>query len=334
MAYRYHQSHCRKTNCGVIIQSKLIIQDMALIQAQALSSLVYRKEKTISLGQRLYVFDIDCGRNGNLCISASNNSSDFYNNPNNSDSVIFKSSSGSYIAIQEQNNDHFNFTYGTYHSIKRQSATLTTQRYSTSPKPSGISEDRTKQWVLSSPSILWGEDEDFFHRGCGPKSGFTAHGITATKSGGILFCLWNNEFGERSSGKVISIDGKLQISMDKNQPLYICPTYIAENGNGDICVSDVRAVVVTDAGGMLRFRYQGNSKESNFDPYGICCDSKYNIIVAEMKNDKLLVVDKDGEFLHQVTYDGIKMLRAVCIDENDRVFVGEWDSDAIKVIAR
>lgn len=188
---------------------------MALIQAQALSSLVYRKEKTIhvSLGQRLYVFDIDCGRNGNLCISASNNSSDFYNNPNNSDSVLFKSSSGSYIALQEQNKDHFNFIYGTYHSIKRQSATLTTKRYSTSPKPSGFSEDR-KRWVLSSPSTLWGEDEDFLPRGCGPTFRFTAHGITATKSGGILLCLWNNEFGERSLGKVISIDGKLQIFMD------------------------------------------------------------------------------------------------------------------------
>lgn len=52
-----------------------------------------------------------------------------------------------------------------------------------------------------------------------------------------------------------------------------------------------------------------------------------------MKNDKLHVIDKDGDFLHQVIYDGIKMPRAVCIDENDRVFVGEWDSDAIKVIA-
>nr|XP_034321614.1 uncharacterized protein LOC117688059 [Crassostrea gigas] len=302
---------------------------MAIIQAQALSSLVYRKEKTISLGQRLFVFDIDCGRNGNLCISASNNSSDIFTHTNKSDSVIFKSSFGSYIALQEQDNDHFNVLYGTYHSIKRQSATFTTNRYSTSPKPG----DR-KRWVLDGPSTLWGGDENVLHRGCGPTFRFTAHGITATKSGGILLCLWNNEFGERSLGKVISIDGKLQIFMDKNQPLYICPTYIAENGNGDICVSDVKAVVVTDAGGMLRFRYQGNSKESNFDPYGICCDSKYNIIVADMKNDKLLVVDKDGEFLHQVTYDGIKMPRAVCIDENDRVFVGEWDSDAIKVIAR
>lgn len=96
----------------------------ALIQVQALSSLVYRKEKTISLGRRLYVFDIDCGRYGNLCISASNNSENIFNHPNKSDYVIFTSSPGSYIALQEQNNNHFNFIYGTYHSIESQSATL------------------------------------------------------------------------------------------------------------------------------------------------------------------------------------------------------------------
>lgn len=122
--------------------------------------------------------------------------------------------------------------------------------------------------------------------------------------------------------------------MDKNRPLYVCPTYIAENGNRDICVSDVRAMVVTDACRMLRFRYEGNSSSNNFDPYGICCDSSCNIIVADMKNNKIHVVDKDGEFLNHVTYDGIKMSRALSIDENDIMFVGEWDSDAIKVIAR
>lgn len=118
--------------------------------------------------------------------------------------------------------------------------------------------------------------------------------------------------------------------MDKNRPLFICSTYIAENGNGYICVSDVRGVVVTDAGGVLRFRYQGNSNSNNFDPYGICCD----IIVADMKNERIHVVDKDVDFIYNVTYNGIIMPRAVCIDENDRVFVGEWDSDAIKAIAR
>lgn len=307
---------------------------MALRQAQVLSSLVYKIEKTVSLGHRMYTFDIDCSRKGYLCISASNNSQTDYFPlvKSETDSILFTSPSGLYIALEEKDNgDKFNFFYGTHHSVKQQQALLENHNLMYF---GAFSQRRKKTWQIDEYDVLWGEDEDPVHRGCGSKYGFTPQGIATTKSGGILLCLWNNEFGERSLGKVILINGNLQIFMDKNCPLYICPTYIAENGNGDICVSDVRAVVVTDAGGMLRFRYQGNSNSNYFDPYGICCDSKYNIIVADMKNDKIHVVDKDGDFLHHVTYDGIKMPRALCVDESDRVFVGEWDSDAIKVIAR
>lgn len=90
----------------------------------------------------------------------------------------------------------------------------------------------------------------------------------------------------------------------------------------------------TDAGGMLRFRYQGNSRESNFDPYGICCNSSCNITVAVMKNNKIHVVDMNGQFLHYATNKGIKLPRALCIDKKYHLYVGEWDSDAIKVITR
>lgn len=85
---------------------------------------------------------------------------------------------------------------------------------------------------------------------------------------------------------------------------------------------------------MFRFRYQGNSSDNNFDPYGICCDSSCNIIVADMKNNKIHLIDKDGAFLYHVTYERMKMPRALCINENDNVYVGEWDSDAVKVIKR
>jgi hypothetical protein len=93
-------------------------------------------------------------------------------------------------------------------------------------------------------------------------------------------------------------------------------------------------VVVTDGGGMLRFRYTGRPGDPQFDPYGICCDSRCNIITANMKNDKIHVIDQDGGFLHYIQYDGMKKPRALCIDENDQLYVGEWDSDVIKVISR
>ena len=170
--------------------------------------------------------------------------------------------------------------------------------------------------------------------------GFSQQGIAVCKSGEILISLWNNEIGKRSIGKVISLNSEytivknFQIFMDKNRPLLVCPTYLKENGNGNICVSDVGAVVVTDAGGMLRFRYQGTSRNINFEPYGLCCDSLCNIIIADMKNDRIHVIDKDGGFLHYVWYEGIKMPRALDIDENDNVYVGEWNTTSIKVISR
>nr|XP_022307502.1 uncharacterized protein LOC111113498 [Crassostrea virginica] len=157
--------------------------------------------------------------------------------------------------------------------------------------------------------------------------------MVATRNGVILICLWNNRIGEQSLGKVVSDDERFEIFTDKNQPLFICPTYIAENGNGDICVSDVGAVVVTDAGGMLRFRYRGISANRKFEPYGLCCNSACKIIIADMKNNLIHVIDKDGKIPYTVRYEGIKMPRALCIDENDNVYVGEWNTDSIKVLS-
>ena len=162
---------------------------------------------------------------------------------------------------------------------------------------------------------------------------YIPQGMAATRSGKFLICLWNNRVGVRSLGKVVLENEPFEIFTDKNQPLFICPTYIAENGNGDICVSDVGAVVVTDAGSMVRFRYQGISANSNFEPYGLCCNSACNIIIANMKNDRIHVIDKNGGFLYTIQYEGIKMPRALCIDNKDNVYVGEWNTDSIKVLS-
>lgn len=280
----------------------------ALRQAQELVALVYRIVKTIPLGRRLYTVDIFCNRKSLLGISAVN-----VDNFNKIETVTFNSPSGLYIAFEEKYDMPDNFIFGAENSVFIKSSN------------NGISD-------------LWPGMHTKYHPlipGLTPRLGFTPQGIAVRKSGGILICLWNNEIGPHSYGKVIlGGDNNFQIFTDKNNPLYICPSYIAENGNGDICVSDVRAVVVTDAGGMLKFRYQGYSSSSDFDPYGICCDSKYNIIVADMKNNKIHIIDKDGKFLHYVTYQGMRMPRALSIDEDDNVYVGEWDSDTIQVISR
>lgn len=282
---------------------------MANRQAQNLYASVFKIERTIPLGRRLYTVDICCSENDEVCISAVNSDGRC-----KVDRVKMFSPSGLYIAIKT-NNWFTDFIYGTEDSVFSQST------------------DDNRCYKIWPEACVQEEDPTAF--GSLPKQGFSPQGLAFRKLGGFLICLWNNKVGQRSYGKVIVLDGNpnFQIVRDKNTPLYVCPTYIAENGNGDICVSDVRAVVVTDAGGMLRFRYHGLSSDI-FDPYGICCDSSCNIIVADMKNNKISLIDKDGAFLYHVTYEGMNMPRALCIDEDDNMYVGEWDSDAVKVIKR
>ncbi|XP_062608052.1 uncharacterized protein LOC134269881, partial [Saccostrea cucullata] len=170
-----------------------------------------------------------------------------------------------------------------------------------------------------------------------PLNRYTPNGIAACRSGSILVSLWNHQVHDRSLGKVLKLSQTgsklLEIETDKNRPLFICPTYIAENRNGDICVSDVNAVVVTDAGGLLRFRYTGTQSDPQFDPYGICCYSRKNIIIADMLKNRIHMIDQNGNLIHFIHYNHVHMPRALRIDKHDNLYVGEWLSEEIKVLS-
>ena len=108
-------------------------------------------------------------------------------------------------------------------------------------------------------------------------TGFSPQGIAFCTSGRILISLWNNDIGDHNRGTVIALCSSFaevegfQIFMDINRPLLVCPTYLKENGNSDICVSNVGSVVVTDAGGMLCFRFWGASRRNLTACVAILC---------------------------------------------------------------
>lgn len=75
----------------------------------------------------MYMFDIDCSIKGYLCISASNNcQSDYFHSiKSESDSILFTSPSGLYIALKENGIGYeLNYIYGTHHSVKQLQARL------------------------------------------------------------------------------------------------------------------------------------------------------------------------------------------------------------------
>ena len=142
--------------------------------------------------------------------------------------------------------------------------------------------------------------------------------------------------------------GKEKQNIQKNnrgQKLYHDPHFITENINGDICTSDYkkRAVVVVDKTGKHRFSYRGQMSE--FRPYGICTDVLGHILFCDSSSRIVHLLDQDGVILKYIhvhaqnyglQYDVLFDLklagpRAVCIDDENNLYVGQLGSNTLTV---
>lgn len=84
--------------------------------------------------------------------------------------------------------------------------------------------------------------------------------------------------------------------------LYRKPSFIAENNNADVLVSDVDAIVVTNRAGRHRFTYKG-LLGSGLEPHGICTDPLSHIFVCDGRTRTIHMLNHDGQFLSHLLID-------------------------------
>nr|XP_034321353.1 uncharacterized protein LOC117687956 isoform X2 [Crassostrea gigas] len=124
-------------------------------------------------------------------------------------------------------------------------------------------------------------------------------------TGDLLVGMYNND---TYTGKVTRYNqsGQLTQTIQYNNTgrgLYGIPTYITENNNGDVVVSDYiyisksGTVVVTERGGRHRFSYTGHPSGSRLVPCGICTDALSHILVCDWRTNTVQMINKDGRFL-------------------------------------
>ncbi|XP_052683813.1 uncharacterized protein LOC128164106 [Crassostrea angulata] len=158
-------------------------------------------------------------------------------------------------------------------------------------------------------------------------------------TGDLLVGMYRDVTKYTDTGKVTRYNQSGQLTQtiqqnNKGRGLYSVPNYITENNNGDVVVSDSRAVVVTGRGGRHRFSYTGHQLKSELEPGGICTDALSHILVCDGRTDTVHMLNKDGQFLSYLLKKSLELGEpwSLSYDVNThRLWVGSWDNNKVCV---
>lgn len=104
----------------------------------------------------------------------------------------------------------------------------------------------------------------------------------------------------------------------------------------DICVADHNkgAVVVVIEVGTFRFKYTGLpcTSDMSFQPFGINTDNQSRILTVDLNNNRIHIIDHNGQFLRYIDNCNLHCPWYSCLDTKDNLFMAENGSGKLKKI--
>lgn len=168
--------------------------------------------------------------------------------------------------------------------------------------------------------------------------------VCSTFSGDLLVIMVSSNYNQTKVVRYCDYIEKQNIQYDdKGHPLYLFSgmnnmKYICENRNLDICVPDFNALalVVVNHAGKHRFTYKGGSHQKRlklsrpFTPYGLKTDGQSRILIADYWNNRIDIIDQDGQFIRCIDNLYIRNPCALCVDRKDNLCVVESNGNRVK----
>ncbi|XP_062578737.1 uncharacterized protein LOC134240685 [Saccostrea cucullata] len=171
------------------------------------------------------------------------------------------------------------------------------------------------------------------------KSPWRPESVYSSPSNGDLLVVMFNY--DTETGKVVRYNSTgediqtIRHNDNTDQGLYRLPSYITENRNGDVIVSDWgRGVVVTDRDGNYRFSYTGPPSGSGIIPHGICTDALSHILVCDEYTGSVQMLDSEGHYLTQIhtRQHRIDILYGLSYDDDTRLlWVGSPNNNTVNI---
>ncbi|KAK3099171.1 hypothetical protein FSP39_000471 [Pinctada imbricata] len=169
---------------------------------------------------------------------------------------------------------------------------------------------------------------------------FFPRGITSCSDGGFIVCMtddYSTSLASDSRRLLMKYSNEYELKdsyeIYEESRLFRRPYRVAENNNGDICVSDRTSmgsgrVIVLFSNGKLRFVYEGpsnNQCERKFAPAGIVCDHLGRILVADTNNHCVHILDQSGQFLGFLLKreDGLVSPHTLSFDRAGGLWIGD-----------